>query len=351
MKIGGIEMELIKPPKLNTGDKIATVSLSWGGAGDNEILWRYQQGKERIERMFGLKVIEMPHTLSGTDYVYKNPEARAEDMMAAFADPTIKGIYSCIGGDDTIRLLPFIDYNVIRNNPKIFIGYSDTTTNHFMCYKAGLSSIYGPAILTDFAENIQMSDYTVKWLKKTLFSTDPIGEIVPADTWTSQRLPWVIENQMTARKFEINSGYEILQGTEKATGHLIGGCLDVLDLLRGTELFPVINDFTGAILFLETSEDMIQPSAMRYMLRTLGAMGVLEQINGIVFGKPYNNKYYEEYKHEIKMILIEYGRSTMPVLYNLSFGHCEPKCSIPYGVMSEIDCKKASFSILESGVI
>ena len=344
-------MKLIKPPKLNLGDKVATVSLSWGGAGDDEILWRYQQGKERIERVFGLEVIEMPHTLSGTEYVYKNPKARAEDMMAAFADPTIKGIFSCIGGDDTIRLLPFIDFNMIRKNPKIFMGYSDTTSNHFMCFKAGLSSIYGPAILTDFAENIQMSDYTVDYLKKALFSTDPIGEITPAETWTSQRLRWVIENQNTARKFETNSRHEVLQGVGKVTGHLIGGCLDVFDLLRGTELFPVINDFCGSILFLETSEEMLQPSTMRYMLRTLGAMGVLDRINGIVFGKPYDNKYYEEYKSEIKMILVEYGRRDMPMLYNLSFGHCEPKCCIPYGALAEIDCVRASFSILESGVL
>ena len=84
-------MKLFKPPKLNPGDKVATVSLSWGGAGDDEILWRYQQGKERMEKLFGLEVIEMPHTLSGTDYVYKHPKARAEDMMAAFSDPTVKG--------------------------------------------------------------------------------------------------------------------------------------------------------------------------------------------------------------------------------------------------------------------
>jgi muramoyltetrapeptide carboxypeptidase LdcA involved in peptidoglycan recycling len=288
--------QLIKPKKLNPGDKVATVSLSWGGAGDDEIKWRYLQGKERLENLFGLEVVEMPHTLVGTEYAYKHPEARAEDMMAAFTDPAIKGIISCIGGDDAVRLLPFINYDIIRHNPKVFIGYSDTTTNHLMCYKAGLSSIYGPAILTDFAENIQMPDYTARWLKKTLFSTEPIGEVPPSETWTSELLRWVIENKDTARTFSINTQHELLQGVGKAKGQLIGGCMEVFDLLRGTELFPALDDFRDAILFLESSEEMPVPNNLLYSLRTYGAMGILERISGIVFGKPFDNKYYDEYR-------------------------------------------------------
>jgi len=278
--------QLIKPPHLSAGDKVATVSLSWGGAGDESIIWRYQQGKERVENLLGLKVVEMPHTLHGPSYIYDHPEARAEDLMAAFADPTIKAVFACIGGDDTIRLLPFIDYDIIQRNPKIFMGYSDTTVNHFMCYKAGLASVYGPAILTDFAENLQMPEYTVNALKRTLFSTEPIGEILPASVWTSERVEWMVANKNTARKFVDNTGHELIQGKGKATGHLIGGCLEVFDWLRGTELFPQIDDFKGALLFLETSEDMPPPSSLLYMLRAFGAVGALEKVNGIVLGKP-----------------------------------------------------------------
>ncbi|MCL2486925.1 MAG: LD-carboxypeptidase [Oscillospiraceae bacterium] len=341
--------KLKKPPKLNPGDKAATVSLSWGGAGDDEIRWRYQQGKERLQSLFGLEIVEMPHTLASPSFVYNNPQARAEDLMAAFSDPTVKGIFCCVGGDDTIRLLPFIDYDIIRNNPKVFMGYSDSTVNHLMCFKAGLSSIYGPAVLTDFAENIKMPEYTVHWLKKALFSSEPIGEIYPSAEWTSERLEWTAENKNTSRKFFKNRGYEVLQGSGKAQGHLIGGCIEVFDWLRGTSFFPDIDDFCGAILFFETSEDKPPPCNIGYILRAMGAMGVLERVNGIVFGKPCDNKYYGEYKPEIKKVLAEYGKSEMPVLYNLSFGHCEPKFCIPYGAKAEIDCDRTAFSILESG--
>ena len=135
-----------------------------------------------------------------------------------------------------------------------------------------------------------MPDYTVNWLKKTLFSTGPIGEIAPSTTWTSQRLQWVIENKVTARKFEPNRSHELLQGNGKVKGHLIGGCIEVFDWLRGTVLFPAVDDFCSAILFLETSEEMPLPSNILYTLRVFGAMGILERINGIVFGKPYNDK-------------------------------------------------------------
>lgn len=157
---------LIKPKMLQAGDKVATISLSWGGAGEPDIKWRYEQGVERLEKVFQLEVVSMPNSLMGSDYLYENPKTRAEDLMNAFKDPTIKGIISNIGGSDSIRLLPYIDFNVIRDNPKVFIGYSDSTVTHLFCHKAGISSFYGPSVLMDFAENVEMDPYTVEALKK-----------------------------------------------------------------------------------------------------------------------------------------------------------------------------------------
>lgn len=341
---------LIKPQKLNVGDKVATVSLSWGGAGDSEIVWRYQQGKERLEKVFGLEVVEMPHTLMGSEYIYQHPEKRAEDLMMAFLDPSIKGIIACIGGIDSVRMLPYIDFDVIHNNPKVFIGYSDSTTTHFICYKAGISSFYGPTILVDFAENIAMDDYTVEYLKKTLFCSEPIGTIAPAKEWTSEHLRWLIKNKDTQRNRKPNKGYEIIQGNKTVKGRLIGGCLEVFDSLRGTELFPSLDCFEEAILFLETSEDKPPAWLLEVALRIYGMNGILNKLNGMIFGKPQDEEFYEEYKETVKKVLAEFGREDMPVLFNMNFGHTEPKFCLPYGVIAEIDCKNLSFSILEAGV-
>ncbi|SHH76110.1 S66 family peptidase [Clostridium grantii] len=345
-------MQLKKPTKLRAGDKVATISLSWGGAGDEDILWRYKVGKKRLEEEFNLEVIEMPHTLSGTEYLYKHPEKRAEDLMMAFKDPSIKAIFSCIGGNESIRMLPYIDYEVIKNNPKILIGYSDTTITNFICLKAGISSFSGPSILAEFAENVEMFDYTKHWVNKTLFDNTTIGNIPFSEIWTSEYLPWVESNKFTKRSVQSNTSYELLQGQGKVQGHLIGGCIEVLEMMKGTELWPNLEEFENCILFFETSEDKPEPSYVECWLRNYGTLGILQKAKGIIFGKPYDNLYYEEYKNVLlKVVRDELKLKCLPILYNMNFGHTAPMFTIPYGAMAEIDCESQKFNILEAGVI
>ncbi|WP_399632275.1 S66 peptidase family protein [Sporosarcina sp. SG10008] len=341
---------LKKPKKLQPGDKIATVSPSWGGAGDSELRWRYDQGVKRVESIFGLEVLPMPNSLKGSEYLYEHPQARAEDLMTAFKDKSIKGIFANIGGEESIRLLPYIDFNIIRKNPKIFMGYSDVTITHLFCHKAGISSFYGPAILTDFAENVEMDSYTIDMLKRILFSDDVIGKIKPALKWTSERLEWHERNRNRRRKMLPNHGYEVLQGSGVVQGRLIGGCIEVLEFAKGTEIWPEQKHWKDSILFFETSEEKPEPSFIKYWLRNYAAQGILQMANGIVFGKPQDEKYYESYKEVILQVMKEYGLEYLPILYNLNFGHTEPKIVLPYGVMAKINCDKGTFSILESGV-
>ncbi len=101
---------LIRPKRLKPGDTLAAVSLSWGGP--SVYPHRYQAGKRQLEEAFKVEVIEMPHTLSDADWLQQNPQARAADLMQAFADPAIDGIISTIGGDDSIRILPYIDFDI-----------------------------------------------------------------------------------------------------------------------------------------------------------------------------------------------------------------------------------------------
>lgn len=343
---------LIKPRKLSRGDKVATISLSWGGAGDSDILWRYYVGVKRLSEAFGLDVVEMPNTLKGSKYLYNHPEQRAADLMQAFADKSIKAIFSCIGGNESVRLLPFIDYSNIRNNPKILMGYSDTTVTHMMCLKAGLSSFYGPSILAEFAENIELHDYTKRSVEKVLFSTGIIGEIKASPVWTSEYLPWEEKNKDTKRKLQPHTGYELLQGTGIVSGHLIGGCIEVLEMLKGTEIWPDATYWDNAILFFETSEEKPNPGYVEYWLRNYGSQGILYRISGMIFGKPYDNLYFEEYKSVIlKVVRDELKLNDLPILYNMNFGHTAPMTVFPYGATAQIDCSRKAFIITESGVI
>lgn len=246
--------ELIKPNKLKPGDTVAAITLSWGGAG----LYpdRYDVGVSRLNEMFGLNVVAAKHAKCTPDWIYQNPQARAADLMDAFANPDIKGIFSIIGGDDSIRLLPYIDYDVIRKHPKILLGFSDTTVTHFVCLKAGLGTFYGPAILTAFAENITMHQYTIESLKKCLFSNEPIGALPEnREGWTAEFLDWgVTANQKISRQLNPCDSWRYIQGSGKANGQLIGGCVEVLQMINGTEIWPDQSVWNNSILFLETSE-------------------------------------------------------------------------------------------------
>ena len=249
------QKNFVKPLRLKKGDKIAAVSLSCGRAGDADLIWRYRQGKERLENLFGLKVVKMPNTLKGTEYIHDNPQKRAGDLMNAFLDKSIKGIFCTIGGNDSIKILPYINFDIIRNNPKIFVGFSDNTITNLICMKAGLVSFYGPSIMNDFAENVAVPTYTVNNVRTTFFCDKRIGEIHSPEFWTSEFLEWDVKNKNISRKFSINNPYCAIQGSTTVEGQLIGGCMDVLMTIIDTELFPTLEEFEDTILFLETSEE------------------------------------------------------------------------------------------------
>lgn len=257
--VGGIALQaLIKPKKLQMGDTIATVSLSGGAAGDLP-KW-YAISKSRLKNLFGLQVIETTHGLKGKKYIYENPKARADDLMEALANPKIKAIFMNLGGDDAIQILPYIDFQVIKEYPKIFMGFSDATTVHFMFMKAGVSSFSGPNFLTTLSEPVHLHEYTEKWIRRALFSTEPIGVVEPTQTWTNEQIDWN-NGYDKERKMSQNIGYEVLQGKGKIQGRLIGGTAGPLAyMIKGTELFPPKKVWEKSILFLDGMSPYAQDS-------------------------------------------------------------------------------------------
>jgi muramoyltetrapeptide carboxypeptidase LdcA involved in peptidoglycan recycling len=346
---------MIKPPKLNPGDTVATITLSWGGP--TTLPHRYEAGKRQLEEAFGVKVIESKYALADAEWLWRNPQARANDLMETLANPEVKAIISTIGGDDSIRILPYLDLNVIRQNPKIFMGYSDTTISHFAFYQAGVVSFQGPAIMAGFGENGGLFPYMVESVRRTLFSTDPIGVIHPnPEGWTVEHKDWgKPELQSEKRTLNPTTGWRWLQGEGVARGHLIGGCFEILDFLRGTEWWLPLDEWQEAILFLETSEDMPPPTQVGYFLRTLGVMGVLEQLSALLFARPGGAtlplEQHTAYDHEIlRIVRDEFGLSELPIVTGMDFGHTDPMFVMPYGVAAEVDCEQQEFRIVESAV-
>ena len=345
---------MLKPKHLSPGDRVAVVSLSSGILGEPQFIHKYRIAKERLERDYGLRVEAMPNALRGADYLYRHPEARAQDLMDAFRDPSIRAVFCAIGGDDTIRLLPYIDFDVLRENPKIFTGFSDTTSNHFMMQKAGLVSYYGLSVMCDLAEYVSINEYSRDLMERTIFRPQPRLDIPCSEfcAFEKEKVMWAEENMHIPRPRRKNTGYEILQGSGKVEGELLGGCLDVFVELMGTEIWPKPEEWEGKLLLLETSEVDMPDDLLRWYLRGLQAQGILNRINGIVFGKPAAEDKFESYKEELRRVVgFEAGRPELPILYNVNVGHSYPIGLFPLGLRYELDCGEKRLTLLEPATL
>lgn len=347
-------MRIIKPKRLKRGGRVAAVSPSWGGPG--AFPHRYAAGKRQFEDEFGCTVTETPHALREPDWLARNPRARADDLTAAFADPNVDGIIATIGGDDSIRLLPYLDPNVIRADPKVLMGYSDTTVMHCVCREAGVVSFYGPSFMAGFGENAGMFPYMVDSVRRTLFDAGAIGLLQPNRSgWTVEHQDWADPtSQSVARKLNPCTGWVFHQQEGVAEGTLFGGCVEVLDCLRGTPVFPSADSLRGAVLALETSEEAAPPEMLRQFIRSLAAMGCLEPLAGILLGRPggqLDPAQFPAYADTLcRTVREEYGLAELPIVSNVDFGHTDPMMVLPLGVRIRIDSERHELSIPQAAV-
>ena len=331
---------------------VGIVSLSSGIVGEPFIRFELDIGVRRL-REYGLDVRFMPHALMGVDHVKAHPEKRAEDLLEAFRDPEIDMILCAIGGDDTYRLLPHLfDHNELAHAvaDKVFLGFSDTTINHLMLHKVGLSTFYGQAFLPDVCElGPEMLPYTRKHFEE-LISTGTIREVTPSDTWYEERrsfTPDQVGEPLTALP---DHGFELLQGPPVFSGRVLGGCIDSLyDLFNAEryadmpamceeyQLLPDEEEWRGRILLLESSEEKPSPEKYRQALEHLKERGVFDAVSGVLVGKPMDETYAREYR---QMLIQVIDRPDLPVVFNLNVGHAMPRCIIPFGVEAVMDAEK-----------
>lgn len=344
---------LIKPQVLAPGDQVAIVTPSWGGPAC--FPYRFETGLRYLVEQFELEPVIMPHACKPAEWLDRNPRARAEDLMQAFEVPEIAAIVASIGGDDAIRLVPHLDLRGITSNPKVFLGYSDATVLHFVCLKAGLSSFYGPTVMAGFAENTGMHEFSVNAIHKALFTPKPPGKFPRnIEGWTDERLDWAVpEYQDRKRVLRTSVAPRLWQGSGKVRGQLVGGCAEVLEILKGTDFWPSLDYWNGTILFYETSEEAPSPSIMLRWMRNCGAQGILGRIAGMVVGRPGGVpvEHHDDYGAAIARALGEYDAEDIPLITGLDFGHTDPMTVLPYGAMAEIDCADASLSVIEASVV
>jgi len=310
---------LIKPKALEKGDTIGVLSPASKPQNENNFL----NGIKYLEDS-GYNTIVAKHTLNERGYLAGTDSDRLTDLHEMFADPQVKAIFCSRGGYGTPRILHQVDYDLIKNNPKIFVGYSDITALCFaILAKSGLITFSGPMVAVEMGKGIQLFSENSLWQNLT-YANDLMK----------------IKNPESEAIRVIKEG--------KGEGRLIAGCLSVLVGLIGSSYMP---DLTGAILVVEDVQEA--PYRIDRCLAQLRLTGILQKLNGLVFGQfidcvPTDSDAvsltYEE-------VLLDYVHDlNIPVISNVAYGHGPIKVTLPIGVQAQLDTSNGFLTILERPV-
>jgi len=209
--------------------------------------------------------------------------------------------------------------------------------------------------MTAFAENVEMHNYTIQGIRTNLFSGKKLGEIPQnIEGWTTELLDWSDQaNQNTKRVLNSPTSWNFIGNIQKIVqGRLIGGCLESLEFIKGTELWPDVSIWDEAILFLETSEEGATPSVVMRFMRNLAAQKILKRLNGILFSKPGGKHMtadqFPQYDQALLSVFDEYALPYIPIVTGMDFGHSDPIWTLPYGALTEINPIKETITILEN---
>ncbi|SDM30171.1 S66 family peptidase [Sediminibacillus halophilus] len=332
---------MVKPIRLKKGDKIGIITPS--SPAPVYFKQRYQRGLGQLQKL-GYQVVEGKCSSHQQAYRSGTIKDRAEEINAFFYDDEIKAIISTIGGTNSNSLLPYLDYTLLKDNPKIVMGYSDVTALLLGIYaKTGLVTFYGPAIVPSFGEYPEMLPKGLEFFQDVaaMQKSAPYTLEIP-DEWTDEMLDW--HKQTRAKKMYKNNGWTCLR-EGKATGKLIGGNLNTMSGFLNTEYFP---DLQGSILFIEDSfKDMAIEERLFSMLNV---SGIFDKISGLIVGK---HEQFDDLNapftlHELLLEVI--GDRDIPILTNVDVGHTFPSHVFPIGIEAELDAVHRKITFWENGV-
>ncbi|MBT3304039.1 LD-carboxypeptidase [Candidatus Woesearchaeota archaeon] len=304
------------PEKLKQGDEIRIIAPSRSLAllsQENKDLATKKLEELGFKVTFGFNVDEKD------EFISSSIESRVKDIHDAFSDKNVKAILTVIGGFNCNQLLSYLDYDLIKNNPKIFCGYSDITAlqNTFL-KKSDLVTYSGPHFSTFAMKN--GFEFTLDSFKKCLMSSEPV-EIIASENWSDDSW-W--ENQED-RNFIQNNGFLNINSGE-AEGTLVGGNICTLNLLQGTEFMPSLEN---SILFIEDDEESKAVNFDRD-LQSLIHLPEFKGVKGIVIGRFQKaSKVTDDLL--IKIIKTKKELSNIPVIANVDFGHTMPLITFPIG--------------------
>ncbi|MEV6523728.1 S66 peptidase family protein [Longispora sp. NPDC051575] len=327
---------MITPPRLRAGDQVAVLSLS--GGLPELFPHPFELGLRRLRDVFGLVPVEYP-----TTRVLRSSHAdRARDLHAAWADPEIKGVISTIGGEDQIKLLRHLDPELLRTNPKLFMGYSDNVNLLNYLFTLGVSGVHGGSVMVELGRGGALDPLTEASWRAALFEGGEF-ELTPARGFTDISRDWAEPAHLeTEPDLLPGEGWTWDNADTVVEGRLWGGCLEILGWNLGVGAH-LLDDYSGHVLFLETSEERPSATEVYRTLMLMGERGLLGQFAGVLVGRPRAGdlhsrvpEYVVEQRVAVRRALAEYAPG-VPVVHNLDIGHTDPQQLLPYGGQVRID--------------
>jgi len=327
------------PEKLKSGDEIRVIAPSRTMKIINKET--REIANKRLEEL-GLKVTFGKHVEECDEFTSSSVEARLEDLHEAFSDKNVKGIFTVIGGFNSNQLLAHIDYDLIKENPKIFCGFSDITALSNSIYKkTGIVTYSGPHY-SSFGMKYGF-EYTLEYFKKMFFENKEI-EIKASDVWSNDA--WFI-NQENREFFKNHKMFGVNNG--EAEGKIIGGNLSTLLLLTGTDYMPKFDSDT--ILFIENDGVVsggIYLAEFDRMLHSLIHQEGFSNVKGIVLGRAEKNSDMNPEKWEM-MIKNKKELANIPIIADADFGHTTPIFTFPIGGTAKLSVNGSELSLSIKG--
>lgn len=330
------------PPKAAVGDRVAVLSPSF--AGPAVFPWVHELGLQRLRNEFGLVPVEYPTTRQ----LDASPRDRATDLMAAFADPTIRAVLATIGGDDQLTVLPLLDPGVVLANPKPFVGFSDNTNLLNWLWNVGMASYHGGSTMMHLGRGGAVHPVSIRSLRAALLTGGNI-ELQALSTFSEDELDWADPSSLDHEPFaQPSPPWTWYQPDQVVTGTTWGGNLEILhwNLAVNRWIRPVA-DYAGCVLLLETSEELPSGVEVFRMLRNAGERGLLEQFPAVIVGLAKASSFgqrtlaerasYRMEQHDaIQRAMTIYNPAGM-VVYNVDIGHTDPQWVLPYGGQITVD--------------
>ncbi len=313
------------PNKLKAGDEVRVIAPSRSMVILGEDCKKI--ATERLESL-GLKVTFGKHVMeSDSDYMCASIESRVEDLNEAFRDKNVKAILTVIGGFNSNQILDYIDYDAIKENPKIFCGFSDISAlSNAIHAKTGLVTYSGPHY-SSFGM-LKGFDYEMEYFKKMFFQEEEF-EIISSNEWSDDA--WFIDQEN--RTFFPNEGMFVINEGD-AEGDIVGGNLCTVNLLQGTEYMP---DISNKVLFLEDDDMAGKIYLMEFdrNLQSLMHMPEFKTVKGIVLGRSQVATAMTKEKW-IKLIKNKKELASIPVVAGADFGHSTPIFTFPVGGRAKV---------------